>query len=170
MKHQEVTGADEVADSGVAAPIGALAQEYLAVRVLSLASRLNRGAAHYYLHHFDIGMTEFRIILAIGLEKGLNVGELAAASDVDKAAASRSLRLLEDRGIVELEQTRTRGRPAIVHLSSAGIALERELRKAARRREKRLTAALSVDERAQAMALITRLIAGVPNMNQERKT
>lgn len=166
-KATPLLAADAPDTPDLAAPIGVLAQEYIAVLVLSLAGRLNRGASSYYLRHFGIGMTEFRIILAIGLEKGLNVGEVAVAADVDKAAASRSLRLLQGRGIVELQQTSTRGRAAIVHLSTAGAVLERELRKAARRRDKRLTAAFTADERAQAVGVIQRLIASVPNMNKE---
>jgi DNA-binding MarR family transcriptional regulator len=150
-----------------AAPIGMLAQEYIAVLVLSLAGRLNRGASSYYARHFDIGMTEFRIILALGLVKGLNVGEVAAAADVDKAAASRSLRLLEGRGIVELEQTNSRGRAAIVHLSQAGAKLESELRKAAKRRDRQLTASFEPQELQQALAVIRKLIASVPHMNKE---
>jgi len=150
-----------------AAPIAPLAEEYLAVLVLSLAGRLNRGAASYYLSRFDIGMTDFRIVMALGLVKGLNVGEVAAAADADKAAASRSLKFLQGRGLVELEQTATRGRAAIVHLTEEGRAFERELRKAARRRDKRLRDALTQAEQAQAVDLLRRLIAGVPNMNRE---
>ncbi|MDB6002078.1 MAG: transcriptional regulator, MarR family [Rhizobacter sp.] len=167
MAATEPTPGETPSDTAGAPPIGSLAQEYLAVLVLSLAGRLNRGASSYYLRHYDIGMTEFRIILALGLQKGLNVGEVAAAADVDKAAASRSLRLLEGRGLVELEQTSTRGRAAIVHLSTTGVAFERQLRKAARRRDKRLTASFSDDERAQAVSVIRRLIACVPDMNKE---
>lgn len=158
-------GAPDTSD--LAAPIAPLAEEYLAVLVLSLAGRLNRGAAGYYLRQFDIGMTDFRIVMALGLVKGLNVGEVAAAADVDKAAASRSLKFLQTRGLVELEPTDTRGRAAIVHLTDEGHAFERELRKAARRRDKRLLAGLDQDERVQAVALIRKLIAGVPNMNKE---
>lgn len=149
------------------APVAPLAQEYLAVLVMSLANRLNRGASNFYARQFDIAMADFRIVLALGLAKGLNIGELAAAADVDKAAASRSLRVLEQRGIVEIEQTATRGRAAIVHLTQAGLAFERELKKSARLRERRLVASLSTDERAQAAALVQKLIDGVPNMNKD---
>lgn len=149
------------------APIPPIAQEYIAVLVTSLAGRLNRGASSYYLREFGIGMTEFRIVLAVGLAKGLNVGEVATAADIDKAAASRSLRLLQGRGIVEMEQTSTRGRAAIVHLTPEGKAFEREVKKAARRRDRLLIAGLSAQERAQATALILKLIDSVPNMNKD---
>jgi DNA-binding MarR family transcriptional regulator len=154
-------------ENDLGAPISPLADEYIAVLVLSLAARLNRGASSYYLRHFNIGMADFRIVMALGLVKGLNVGELATAADIDKAAASRSLKFLQSCGLVELEQTATRGRAAIVHLTDQGRAFQRKLNQAARRREKRLLAAFSEAERAQAAAILRKLIAGVANMNRE---
>jgi DNA-binding MarR family transcriptional regulator len=151
----------------LAAPLAPIAELYIAMLVTSLAGRLNRGASSYYLRHFEIGMTEFRIVLAVGLAKGLNVGEVAAAADVDKAAASRSLRLLQERGIVEMEQTNTRGRAAIVHLTTEGHKFEREITKAAKRRDKRLLEALTVEERVIAVQLLRKLIDSVPNMNND---
>lgn len=162
----EAAGSRQAAPD-LAAPIAPLAQEYLAVLVMSLAGRLNRGASSYYLRHFGIGMAEFRIVLALGLAKGLNISEVATAADVDKAAASRSLRVLQGRGMVELEQTSSRGRAAIVHLTPAGATFERELRKAARRRDRRWIEALSEQERALAAELIRKLIDGVPNMSKD---
>jgi len=160
-------GPEDKGAPDLAAPIPRLAQDYLAVLVMTLAGRLSRGASNYYLRHFDIGMTEFRIVLAVGMAKGLNIGEVAMAADVDKASASRSLRLLQGRGIVELEQTSTRGRAAIVHLTPEGKAFERDVKKAARRRDRRLLAALSVQERTLAFELIEKLIDSVPDMNKD---
>lgn len=151
----------------LAAPVAPLAEEYMAVLVLTLGGRLNRGASSYYQRHFGIGMADFRIVMALGLVKGLNVGELATAADVDKAAASRSLKFLQGRGLVQLEATGSRGRAAIVHLTDEGRAFERELRKSARRRDRRLLAGLTESERDQAVALLRKLIASVPNMNKE---
>lgn len=153
--------------SMLAAPIAPLAEEYIAVLAMSLAGRLNRGASNYYSTHFDISMVDYRIVLALGLAKNLNISAVAASADVDKAAASRSLRALEQRGVVELEQTATRGRAAIVHLTDAGRELERQLKKSSRQRERRFISGLSEEERKQAIVLLKKLIAGVPHMNKE---
>lgn len=152
---------------GIAAPVAPLAEKYLAMLVMTLAGRLNRGASSFYTRRFDITMTDYRIVMALGLAKGLNVGEVATAAEVDKAAASRSLRSLEKRGWVDLEQTSGRGRAAIVNLTETGQAFERELKKAARLREQRLVASLDAGERAQAAVLLRKLISGIPNMNKE---
>ena len=167
MARVATRSAPEATQDGLAAPIGQLAEEYLAVLIVSLAGRLSRGASSYYLRHFDIGMADYRIVLALGLAKGLNISAVATAADVDKAAASRSLRLLAERGIVELEQTSSRGRAAIVHLTEAGAELERQLKKSSRARERRFVAALTDAERQQATALVKKLIAGVPHMNKD---
>jgi DNA-binding MarR family transcriptional regulator len=151
----------------LAAPLAPLADEYIAVLIMTLAGRLNRGASNYYLKHFDINMADYRIVLALGLTKDLNISAVATAAVVDKAAASRSLRALEKRGVVELEQTSTRGRAAIVNLTTQGRQLERKIRNASRSRERRFVSLLSGDERVQATALLKKLIAGVPLMNKE---
>lgn len=148
-------------------PLPALADKYLAVLVVTLAGRLNRGATSFYLRHFGITMADYRIVLTLGLAKGLNVGEVAVAADVDKAVASRSLRVLGERGLVDLEQTSGRGRAAIVHLTEAGRSFERGLKQAARKREARLVAPLAADERVQAAALLRKLIDGVAGMNKD---
>lgn len=151
----------------LAAPVTPLADDSVSFLVMSLARRLNRGASDFYLRQFDIGMADFRVLLALGLSRGLNVGAVALAADVDKAAASRSLRQLQERGLVQMEQTSTRGRAAIVHLTAEGVAYEREIRRAARRREKRFVASLAPEERAQAAGLIRKLIGNVPEMNKD---
>lgn len=149
-----------------AAPLTPLADDSLTFLVTSLAARLNRGAAHYYLQHFALGIADFRVLMALGLGSGLNVGELALAADVDKAGASRSLKLLHERGLVEMEQTSTRGRAAIARLTPRGTAFEREVRRAARRRERCFHASLTPAERESVATLMRKLVDNVPAMNQ----
>lgn len=150
-----------------AAPLTPLARDSLAFLVTSLAARLNRGAAPYYLRHFALGIADFRVVMALGRTRGPNVGEIALAADVDKAVASRSLKLLQARGLVDIEQTSTRGRAAIVRLTASGAAFERDVRRAARRREQRFQASLTPAERESVAALIRKLVDNVPAMNQD---
>lgn len=154
-------------EPSLALPVTPLARDSLAILVTSLAARLNRGATAYYQKNFGIGMAEFRIVLALGRNQPLNIGEVAIAAEVDKAMASRSLRTLELRDLVQLQQTSTRGRAAIAQLTPQGLQLEQAIRQAAREREQKLTATLSADEIEAVNALLYKLVDRVPHMNKD---
>jgi DNA-binding MarR family transcriptional regulator len=151
--------------NSLAAPLTPLAHGSVAILVTSLATRLNRGATSHYGRHFAIGMAEFRVVMALGLTKGLNIGELALSAEVDKAAASRALRTLQQRGLVDLEKTATRGRAAIVHLTPDGRVFAHAIRKSAAEREKSLTSVLSAKELELTVTALHKLMGGVQEMN-----
>jgi DNA-binding MarR family transcriptional regulator len=120
-------------------PIGGLlAQNHITVLLVSIGMRLNRGATAYYRTAFDLGMAEWRLLLVLSSTKSLNVGELSEAADLDKAAVSRSLTLLEERKLVSVEQTRTRGRAAIAKLTAEGKKLSTQLMQVSLARQARL--------------------------------
>jgi DNA-binding MarR family transcriptional regulator len=150
------------------APVaGALAEDYVAVLITGLANRLNRGASNYYRKHWNIGTAEWRIILSLGKKTDLSVGEIAEAADLDNAAASRSLKVLKHRKLVNIEQTSRRGRAAVVSLSADGVALHAQLKIAARRRQERLLAEFDARQIAELRTLLRKLIDGVPHMNRD---
>jgi DNA-binding MarR family transcriptional regulator len=115
-----------------------LAREHITVLLVSIGLRLNRGASAYYRAAFDLGMAEWRLLLVLSNTKSLNVGELSEAADLDKAAVSRSLALLEERKLVSVEQTRTRGRAAIARLTAEGRKLSTQLMQVSLARQARL--------------------------------
>jgi len=119
-------------------PVGILAQEQIAVLVSVLGTRLSRGATTYYRTAWGISTVEWRLLLTLGRIESLNVSELSDAADIDKAAASRSLALLQERKLVSVEQTRSRGRAAIAKLTSDGRKLAAKLAQVSREREARL--------------------------------
>jgi DNA-binding MarR family transcriptional regulator len=59
--------------------------------------------------------------------------ELSDAAYVDKAAASRSLAVLADRGLISIEQTRSRGRAAIAKLTREGRDFATRMAEASRK-------------------------------------
>ena len=80
-------------------------------------------------------MVEWRLLIVLKDTEFLNVGELSEAADLDKAAVSRSLALLEERKLVSVEQTRTRGRAAIASLTVEGRKLSEKLLQVSLERE-----------------------------------
>lgn len=136
---------------------GMLARAHLTVLLSSIGARLSRGAAAYYRAAFDISMVEWRLLMTLNSIEALNVGELSDAADVDKAAASRSLALLEERKLISVEQTRSRGRAAIARLTAEGRKLAATLLGVSTGREARLFKALTREEWEHLSVLLQKL-------------
>jgi DNA-binding MarR family transcriptional regulator len=117
---------------------GKLAQRHITVLLVSIGMRLNRGATAYYRSAWDLGMAEWRLLLVLSSTQSLNVGELSEVADLDKAAVSRSLAVLEQRKLVSVAQTRTRGRAAIARLTAEGRKLSARLMQVSLERQARL--------------------------------
>ena len=117
---------------------GLLAQEHITVLLVGIGLRLNRGATAFYRAAFDLGMAEWRLLLVLSNTSSLNVGELSEVADLDKAAVSRGLAVLEERKLVTVEQTRTRGRAAIAKLTAEGKKLSAQLMQVSLARQARL--------------------------------
>lgn len=141
---------------------------YIAAYIMGVANRLANGASQHYRRRFDIGMSEWRALMAIGTSTDRIVREVAEMADLDYAAASKSLKLLQQRGLVAIEQTQRRGRAALASLTPQGLEVWRQLRDSARRRQQRLLAAFTPEEVEMLWSLLRRVEAQVPRMNAER--
>jgi DNA-binding MarR family transcriptional regulator len=108
------------------------------VLLSNIGGRLHRGATAYYRGAWNLGMSEWRLLVVLNRTEALNVGELSEAADLDKAAVSRSLVVLEERKLISVQQTRTRGRAAIAKLTPEGRKLSEKLLQVSRQREARL--------------------------------
>jgi DNA-binding MarR family transcriptional regulator len=105
--------------------------------------------------------------MAIGTSTHRIVREVAEMADLDYAAASKSLKLLQRRGLVAIEQTQSRGRAAIASLTPNGLDVWRRMRSAAQARQRRLLAAFTREEVETLWALLQRVEAQVPAMNAQ---
>lgn len=138
---------------------------FLAAYIMGVANRLANGASQHYRSRFNLGMSEWRTLMAIGTSRHRIVRDVAQMADLDYALVSKSLKLLQTRGLVAIEQTQTRGRAAIASLTPEGLALYRQLRASAKRRQRRLLAAFTPAEVQALWSLLQRVEAQVPYMN-----
>ena len=127
---------------------------YLAAYIMGIANRLANGASNHYRSEFGMGMSEWRAMMAIGTSSHRIVREVSEMADLDYAAASKSLKLLQQRGLVAIEQTRRRGRAAIASLTPEGLEIWRKLRASAQKRQKRLVGGFSEEELETLWALL----------------
>jgi DNA-binding MarR family transcriptional regulator len=146
---------------------GKLAQEHITVLLVSIGTRLNRGASAYYRAAFDLGMAEWRLLLVLNSTKSLNVGELSEVADLDKAAVSRSLVLLGERKLVSVEQTRTRGRAAIATLTAEGRKLSAKLMQVSLERQARLFRNFAKADKERLNALLHQLSQALTDADWE---
>lgn len=141
--------------------------KYLAAYIMGVANRLANGASNHYRSRFNLGMSEWRAMMALGESKALIVREVAEMADLDYAAASKSVRFLQGRGLVSIEQTSSRGRAAIVRLTEEGVEVQAKLRESAQQRQERLVSGFSPAELQTLWALLQRVEAQVSLMNAE---
>jgi DNA-binding MarR family transcriptional regulator len=140
---------------------------FLAAYIMGVANRLANGASQHYRSRFNLGMSEWRTLMAIGTSHHRIVRDVAQMADLDYALVSKSLKALQGRGLVAIEQTQTRGRAAIASLTPEGLALYKQLRASAQRRQRRLLAAFTPAEVQTLWSLLQRVEAQVPSMNAE---
>jgi DNA-binding MarR family transcriptional regulator len=112
-------------------------------------------------------MSEWRAMMAIGATAESIVREVAEMADLDYAAASKSVRFLEERGFVSVEQTTGRGRAAIVRLTPEGRVVYKKLKSAARRRQAKLVDTFDSVEIELLWSLLRRVEQQVPHMNSD---
>jgi DNA-binding MarR family transcriptional regulator len=143
----------------------ATVNRFLAAYIMGVANRLANGASNYYRTHFNLGMSEWRAMMAIGATAESIVREVAEMADLDYAAASKSVRVLEERGFVSVEQTTGRGRAAIVRLTPDGLVVYKKLKDAARRRQTKLVDGFDQAEIDVLWSLLRRVEQQVPHMN-----
>jgi DNA-binding MarR family transcriptional regulator len=121
---------------------------FITVRVVQLAELISRGASEVFETRFGVKNTELRILVHLG-RGPLAVNELARRTRVDKAWISRSLRGLEDRGLVARTPHPSDSRASLVSLTEDGEDLVRRIAPVAAARNQRLLAGLDEGEVAR---------------------
>jgi DNA-binding MarR family transcriptional regulator len=93
------------------------------IRIVRLGDLLARSASRMIERRFGIRSVELRILMRLNRAPRLSVNELSRVLEVDKGWISRSLRGLEDRGLVRRTSHPTDTRSALMQLTDAGHTL-----------------------------------------------
>jgi DNA-binding MarR family transcriptional regulator len=117
-------------------------RDLLSYRIHRLANALSRGAALRYRQEFGVSLMEWRILALLGGFAPMTLRDLSLESGLDKAQASRAVKALVERGLVEREPGRADAREVALRLSPEGARVEAGLMRAAREREAAFRAAL----------------------------
>lgn len=130
---------------------------YLPFSLTAIANRIARSASRSYLRRFGVGINEWRILSNLRVWPGITANLICQRSGLDKAAVSRSLKLLEDAGMVSASDEGGDMRRRRLKLTDKGNDLHDRLIAVALEREARLLTGFSEMERAMLLGFVARL-------------
>jgi DNA-binding MarR family transcriptional regulator len=140
---------------------------YLPFGLTAISNKIARSASRTYLRRFGVGINEWRIISNLRAWPGITANLICQRSGLDKAAVSRSLKLLEDAGMVCTDGGGGDARGRNLRLTAKGDDLHDLLIEVALAREARLLTGFSAQERSLLLSFIARLHENVPLVQEE---
>lgn len=100
-----------------------------------IAKRFGRSASAFFRRNYGIGVMEWRIACVLGHAPELGASEISERTDMDRAAVSRSLRVLERLGWVEIERTGNSTPRKLIRLTELGRRTRAEVIELSLRRQ-----------------------------------
>jgi DNA-binding MarR family transcriptional regulator len=157
---------DQARIEGVRRPVKAVDRDRNFLLVIStIANKISRGGSRLYLQLFGLGIIEWRVLGVLAGHRGTTAQSICNQIDLDKAAASRSLQVLERRGYVAVTAHPKDARKRKLSLTPAGQALHDRMQPISAEREQRLLRGFSEAERELLMNLLRRLYANAVEMD-----
>jgi DNA-binding MarR family transcriptional regulator len=132
-------------------------ERYVPAFVTFIANKLSRNATAFYQKKFGVNVTEWRIMSLLAIEPGIPASRICHVIGFDKGPVSRTLTLLQDRGLVAIKTDPNDGRSHSISLTAKGRATHDAVLVTALERERRLLACLEKDEREVLIDLLRRI-------------
>jgi DNA-binding MarR family transcriptional regulator len=142
---------------------------YIPAYFTFLAGKISNSASATYRPRFGVGITDWRIMAMLASEPWISAGRICAATGLDKAAVSRSVRALQNAGLIDIQPDPADQRRQSVALTRKGVALHDRIVKLALDREQRLLQGFSTAERKRLLDFLVRLQAEVQAANGRRR-
>lgn len=130
---------------------------YVPAFITFISNKLSNSATTFYQRNFSINVTEWRIMSLLAIEPGISASRICHVIGFDKGPVSRTLALLQKRGLVAIRTDPHDGRSHSISLTAKGRATHDKVIVAALDRERRLLSCLKKDEREVLIDLLRRL-------------
>src|SRR5262245_61895667 len=141
-------------------------ENFLPYRLSVLAQLVSESLHDLYAGPFDLSVTQWRVMAALGRFAPLTASDVGQRIVMDKVAVSRAVAALMKRRLVERATDRHDRRRATLRLSARGRALHARIVPLALAYEARLSEALSVEERRSFDTLSDRLFARAKHLRE----
>lgn len=130
---------------------------YVPALITFIGNKLSRSATALYQQSFGINVTEWRILSLLAIEPGIPAARICQVIGFDKGPVSRTLALMQKRGLVTIATDPDDGRSHSISLTPRGRTTHDQVIAVALDRERRLLKCLRDDEREQLIRLLLRV-------------
>lgn len=144
-------------------------EDFLTFRITRLSNALRTNLTKRYLEEFELSLPEWRLLALIARFAPMRFSEVTSRSSMDKGQVSRTLRVMEKRGLTKLKVIRTRrsaealAAPVMVSITAKGRALYRAVLPVARRRQAEMLMTLKEADRVALYTTLDKLYATIGN-------
>ena len=130
---------------------------FLPYRLSVLSNRISSSVAEIYSEHFQLTITEWRVMAILGRYPDLSANEVAQRSAMDKVAVSRAVARLIDAGRLTREMHDDDRRRSVLRLSEEGMRIYDQIAPLALAFERQLLGDMTPEERALLFRVLDRL-------------
>jgi DNA-binding MarR family transcriptional regulator len=130
---------------------------YVPALITFIANKLSRTATVLYQKRFGVNVTEWRILSLLAIEPDISAARICHVIGFDKGPVSRTLALLQTRGLVRIRPDRQDARTHSISLTPKGRTTHDQVIVVALERERRLLSSLRKDEREVLINLLRRV-------------
>jgi DNA-binding MarR family transcriptional regulator len=142
--------------------------EHIPALLTWVTTKVASVGSHIYQERFDLGIGEWRVLSYIGVfGKGTN-RSIYSFIGVDKAAVSRSVTRLKERGLIEV--TPIDGRTTELTLTPTGREIGNQMLKFAERMDQELMHGISSEDRQFMVTTIKKMLANLPRLQELANT
>ncbi|HWK13906.1 MAG TPA: MarR family transcriptional regulator [Rhizobiaceae bacterium] len=129
------------------------------------ANKWARSASHLYLKRYGIGIEAWRLLVLLAVEGRITANRVCQVIGMDKASVSRNFKHMHESGLIEITDDPDDKRKRFAELTAAGFALHDRMLPVVMRREQRLLACLTKEERATLQSYLRRVHANLPALD-----
>jgi DNA-binding MarR family transcriptional regulator len=141
-------------------------EDFLTFRLTRLTNALRTNMTKRYLEEFELSLPEWRLLAMIARFAPMRFSEVTSRSSMDKGQVSRTLRVMEKRGLTKMKTIKgaasdALAAPVMVSITPKGSALYKSVLPAARRRQAEMLLSLSDGERLRLYETIDKLFTTI---------
>lgn len=141
-------------------------EDFLTFRLNRLTNALRTNLTKRYLEEFDMSLPEWRLLAMIARFAPMRFSEVTSRSSMDKGQVSRTLRVMEKRGLTKMKTIKgaaseALAAPVMVSITPKGSALYKAVLPVARRRQAEMLMSLSDADRLRLYETIDKLFTTI---------